>query len=346
MEKKDFGIIYMGTPDFAVEPLRKLVNGGYNIKAVVTVADKPSGRGLKVHSSPVKLFAIDHSIPVLQPLKLSDPEFINELKSFDADLFIVVAFRKLPEIVWRMPPEGCFNLHASLLPQYRGAAPINHAVINGETTTGVTTFFINNEIDAGNIIMQKETHIGPDETAGELHDRLMLIGADLVVDTVEAIINGTYRVIVQPDLTHSSDVPDYIVPDASGNQSGNLSSETVKEVTEIKKAPKIFRDDCKINWHNHASTIHNFIRGLSPYPGAFSILLTSEGEKELKVLKSALNESIEKSEPGSLIIDRNRLFVSCQDAIIELLTIQPAGKKSMSAGEFLRGNRIELFNMR
>lgn len=311
--EQEHSIIYMGTPEFAVEPLKRLLDKKYKIAAVVTVADKPAGRGLKVHTSPVKVFAQQHQLPVLQPLKLNDPDFIDELKRLNADLYIVVAFRKLPESVWKLPRSGCFNLHASLLPQYRGAAPINHAVINGEKTSGVTTFFLNDEIDAGKIIMQRELAIGPDETAGELHDRLMYLGSELVIDTVESIFSNTHTPVNQIDYT-----------------------------AELKKAPKIFRDDCKINFKQAASSIHNFIRGLSPYPGAFGVLSTSEGLKELKVLKSALTGIHSSGEQGRIIIEHNKMMVACQDEFIELTIVQPAGKKAMSVSDFLRGNRGEI----
>lgn len=310
----------MGTPDFAVEPLRKLLEKSYNVTAVVTVADKPSGRGLKMHASPVKEFALQHNIPVLQPLKMNEPEFVEQLKQINADLFIVVAFRKLPEAVWKLPPLGCFNLHASLLPQYRGAAPINHAVINGESTTGVTTFFLNDQIDTGKIIMQRKTHIGPDETAGEVHDRLMFIGADLVTDTVDAIFRNTATVV------------DQSVP------------ESEMKGTELKKAPKIFRTDCRIKWEKSAGEIHNFIRGLSPHPGSYSVLNTSEGENELKVLKSALTGKAHTGKPGDIKIDNNRLYVHTENELIELLIVQPSGKKAMAASDFLRGLRSELIS--
>jgi len=311
--EQDHSIVYMGTPEFAVEPFKRLLEKHYKIAAVVTVADKPSGRGLKVHTSPIKEFALQHQIPVLQPLKLSDPAFIDELKQLNADLYIVVAFRKLPESVWKLPRLGCFNLHASLLPQYRGAAPINHAVINGEKTSGVTTFFLNDEIDTGKIIMQRELAIGPDETAGELHDRLMYLGAELVADTVDSIFSNTHTPVNQIDYS-----------------------------AELKKAPKIFRDDCKINFEQSASSIHNFIRGLSPYPGAFGVLSTSEGLKELKVLKSTLTGVQTFGEHGRIVIDHNKMMVACQDEYIELTIVQPAGKKAMSVSDFLRGLRGEI----
>lgn len=308
----------MGTPDFAVGPLKKLVDSGYKISAVVTVADKPAGRGLKMHFSPVKQFAIDNNIPVLQPLKLKDPDFLQSLRSYNADLFIVVAFRKLPREVFEMPPFGCFNLHASLLPQYRGAAPINHAIINGEKKTGVTTFFLNEAIDEGKVICQKEISIGDNETAGELHDRLMFVGSDLVLETVEAIFKGTIQTKDQHDIS---------------------------QINTLKPAPKIYRNDCHVSWNNSASDIHNLIRGLSPYPSAYGILHTDSYQSDIKLLESSLTSEKTKFEPGTIIIKDYKLFVSAKDEMLEIIKIQPAGKKLMSVAEFLRGNRSDLLRL-
>lgn len=302
----------MGTPDFAVEPLKKLVYSGYKIAAVVTVADKPAGRGLKLHSSPVKQFALSHNIDVLQPVKLKDPEFLNALRAYNADLFIVVAFRKLPAEVWQMPPLGCFNLHASLLPQYRGAAPVNHAVINGESKTGVTTFFLNEAIDEGKIILQKEITIDKNETAGEVHDRLMYVGADLVVETVKAICEGNGTAIDQ-QLMHNDD--------------------------KLKTAPKIFREDCRINWNAPAISVHNFIRGLSPYPAAFNSWQADNQLNDIKLLKSSLTGQISSHQPGVVLIQNEKMYVSAIDKLIEITEVQPSGKKAMLVSEFLRGNR-------
>lgn len=303
----------MGTPDFAVEPLRRLLENKHDVRAVVTVADKPSGRGLKINQSPVKEFAITNNIPVLQPVNLSDPTFLSDLKSFNADLFIVVAFRKLPDAVWQMPRLGCFNLHASLLPQYRGAAPINHAIINGEKATGVTTFFLNSGIDTGKMIMQKQIPVGPDETAGELHDRLMNLGAGVVLETVNLIIEGNVELIDQPQSTEG-----------------------------LKKAPKLFRENCKINWSNDAKIVHDFIRGLSPYPGAYSTLDTSDGLKEIKILKTQITGIKSDGMPGLVQVVQNRILVACNDELLEIHTLQPPGKKSMLTSDFLRGTRSEL----
>jgi len=320
--EKEYSIIYMGTPEFAVEPLKKLLENSYKVAAVVTVADKPAGRGLKLQASPVKQFATEHNIPVLQPDKLKDPVFIEEIKSYNADLFIVVAFRKLPDVIWKLPPMGCFNLHGSLLPQYRGAAPINHAIINGETTTGVTTFFLNEEIDTGKVIMQKEIPIGPDETAGELHDRMMVTGAEVVIETVKMIFTNEVKAVEQSDMTPSlKDIP-------------------------LKSAPKIFRNDCRINWDNKASDVHNFIRGLSPYPGSYSMVTAENGESELKVLKSTLTTIPSVGQPGSLQIEKSKLLVACNDFYIRIDSVQPAGKRPMPVADFLNGQRGNLTSFR
>ncbi len=301
----------MGTPEFAVESLRQLAENGYEIAAVVTVPDKPAGRGLKMKESAVKRFAVSQGMNVLQPANLKDAEFISELSSLNANLFVVVAFRKLPDVVWMMPEYGTFNLHASLLPDYRGAAPINHAVINGEHVTGVTTFFLNSEIDTGRIILNRLVSIGPDETAGELHDRMMITGAQLVVETVRAIEQETFNVLDQPAT-------------AKG----------------IKPAPRIFREHCKIDWSKTAGEVHNLIRGLSPYPGAYSRMISGEQMIEVKILRSAIIRTDEKLVPGEVTIaDRNRLLVSCSDYFIEILQLQASGKKEMRASDFLRGIR-------
>ncbi len=301
----------MGTPEFAVESLRQLAENGYEIAAVVTVPDKPAGRGLKMKESAVKRFAVSQGMNVLQPANLKDAEFISELSSLNANLFVVVAFRKLPDVVWMMPEYGTFNLHASLLPDYRGAAPINHAVINGEHVTGVTTFFLNSEIDTGRIILNRLVSIGPDETAGELHDRMMITGAQLVVETVRAIEQETFNVLDQPAT-------------AKG----------------IKPAPRIFREHCKIDWSKTAGEVHNLIRGLSPYPGAYSRMISGEQMIEVKILRSAIILTDEKLVPGEVTIaDRNRLLVSCSDYFIEILQLQASGKKEMRASDFLRGIR-------
>lgn len=300
----------MGTPDFAVASLQALLEAGENVVAVVTVADKPAGRGQKIQESAVKKFAVSNDIPVLQPEKLKDEHFLNALKSFHADLQVVVAFRMLPEVVWNMPPKGTINLHASLLPQYRGAAPINHAIINGEKESGVTTFLLQHQIDTGNILFKESVSIAPSDTAGDLHDKLMAVGARLLIKTVDAIKNDTYQEIPQEKIT--SDI-------------------------ELKHAPKIFKEDCKITWDKPLQEVYNFIRGLSPYPTAF----TDFQGKILKIfncvpLKEATNES-----SGSLISDgKHYLRFAAKDGYIEVKEVQLEGKKRMSVDEFLRGVRI------
>lgn len=308
---KKVRIVFMGTPEFAVESLRHLFENNYDIAAVVTVPDKPAGRGLKLKESAVKVFAVKIGIPVIQPQSLRNPEFINGLKSLNANLFVVVAFRKLPEEVWMMPEFGTFNLHASLLPNYRGAAPINHAIINGETVTGVTTFFINSEIDTGEIILNESVDIGPDQIAGELHDQLMVAGAELVLKTVKSIEDGTCKAIRQSD-----------------------------KIGALRSAPRIFRQDCKINWSKPAFEVHNLIRGLSPFPGAYSKFESEKHINEVKILRSVICNSDEKLLPGeAMIIDGERLWVSCSDGYLEIIQLQPAGKRVMMTADFLRGNK-------
>ncbi|MBQ6765983.1 MAG: methionyl-tRNA formyltransferase, partial [Paludibacteraceae bacterium] len=244
---RDLRIVYMGTPEFAVAPLKALVDGGYNVVATITVADKPAQRGMKLQASPVKQYAVEHGLPVLQPVSLKDPAFLEELKSYNADLQVVVAFRMLPEVVWAMPRLGTFNLHASLLPQYRGAAPINWAIINGDAETGVTTFFLNHTIDTGNIIMQRRTPILLEDNIGTLYDRLMEIGAGVVCETVDKIASG--RVETTPQI----------------------------ESNDLRPAPKIFKEDCFIDWTRPVQYLHNFVRGLCPYPVAYTNLITANG---------------------------------------------------------------------
>ena len=299
----------MGTPGFAVASLEKLVNEKYNIVAVVTVPDKPAGRGQKLQESEVKQFAVKNNIPVLQPEKLKSAEFIEELKSYQPDLQIVVAFRMLPEIVWQLPAQGTFNLHGSLLPQYRGAAPINRAVMNGEKKTGVTTFFLQHKIDTGNIIFREEISIGENETAGEVHDRMMIVGAGLVTKTVDAILQGNYPNIPQYSL--------------------------VEEGEPIHEAPKIFREDCKINWELPGRTIHNHIRGLSPYPAAWTNLFSENNEGVmLKIYRSEFISS-SHSHPAGTILEN--FHVCTTDGMIRVLELQAPGKKKMPVADFLRG---------
>ncbi|MBS1505527.1 MAG: methionyl-tRNA formyltransferase [Bacteroidetes bacterium] len=302
-------IIFMGTPEFAVPSLEVLVENKFNVVAVITAPDKPQGRGQKLTASPVKECAIKHNIPVLQPTNLKSPEFLQELKSYEANLQVVVAFRMLPEMVWAMPALGTFNLHASLLPQYRGAAPINWAIINGEKETGATTFFLKHEIDTGSIIFQEKEPIHDDDDVGQLYERLMHKGAQLVLKTVKAIEAGDY-------------------PSQPQNESG-----------EIKHAPKIFKETCEIKWNQSAESIRNFVRGLSPYPAAWTTL-NGKVYKLFKV-KSIVDNQVLNVQPGEYKTD-NKTFlqVKTQDGWITVLEFQPEGKKKMSVEEYFRGNKI------
>lgn len=300
-------IVFMGTPDFAVASLNALVQAGFDVVGVITAADKPAGRGQKLHESAVKQYAVANGLKVLQPLKLKDPEFIEELKALQADLQVVVAFRMLPEMVWNMPTKGTINLHASLLPQYRGAAPINHAIINGEKESGVTTFFLKHEIDTGDVIFSEKVTIADDDTAGDLHDKLMNTGAGLLVKTVTAIAEGNYTEQPQP------------------------------QSAELKHAPKIFKEDCLIDWNQPARSIYNLIRGLSPYPTAFTKL----NDKTLKVFKAELEEGTTGLAPGAFASDgKTYLKFAAQDGFIKLTDLQYEGKKRMQVDEFLRGMRL------
>lgn len=297
----------MGTPDFAVASLDALVQANFDVVAVVTAPDKPAGRGQKLNESAVKKYAVEKGIPVLQPEKLKNPEFIEELRSYQADLQVVVAFRMLPEIVWNMPAKGTINLHGSLLPQYRGAAPINHAIINGEKESGVTTFFLKQEIDTGDIILSDSVPIADDETAGELHDKLMVVGANLLVKTLRAI------------------------------EANNITEQPQPQNADLKHAPKIFKEDCKIDWNNQAQTIHNLIRGLSPYPTAFTVL----NEKNLKVFKAEIEDKEPGIVAGGFLTDgKTYLKFAAKDGFIKLLDIQYEGKKRMLIEDFLRGMRL------
>lgn len=315
-DSQSLRIIFMGTPIFAVATLKKLVKENYNIVAVVTSADKPAGRGQQVQESEVKQFARQHNIPVLQPEKLKSQEFIEQLKLLNPDLQIVVAFRMLPEVVWQLPKYGTFNLHASMLPQYRGAAPINHAIINGENQTGVSTFFLEQDIDTGKIIFQEAIPIEPDEVAGELHDRMMEIGANLVVRTVAAIGKGEISKISQADFIKKGEV--------------------------LKTAPKIFRANCKINWDLDGMAINNHIRGLSPYPAAWTELHRENGEViALKIHKSKFTPATanDKVFKAGSIIEHFKIYTLT--GILEVLEIQAAGKKKIKASEFLLGFKFK-----
>ena len=314
MERK-IRIAYFGTPEFAASQLEAILEAGYEVAVVVTMPDKPAGRGRKIQYSDVKKTALQHDLPLLQPEKLKDPAFLEQLAAFRADLFIVVAFRMLPAVVWQMPKLGTFNLHASLLPQYRGAAPINFAIINGETETGLTTFFLNEEIDKGAVIMREKVAIRPDETAGELHDELMRLGNKVVVETIRKIENGAANALPQDELAE--------------NQA-------------LKPAPKITKEFCNIDWRQDCLTAYNHIRGLSPYPAAHTRIYSETGEAiDLKVFAS----EIEKGQPdlpvGSVVTDNKKfLKVALRDGFVALTTVQQAGKKSMAIADFLRGTPL------
>ncbi len=314
MDLRTVRIVYMGTPDFAIGPLRALARANAHLAGVVTTPDKPAGRGQKIRKPAVKIFAEKElDCPVYQPHNLKDPLFHEQLKILEADLFVVVAFRMLPEAVWKIPKKGTFNLHASLLPQYRGAAPINHVLMNGETETGVTTFLIDQQIDTGNILMQEKVPVGPDETAGELHDRLMEAGSRLVVQTVEGLVSGT----IHPQ------------PQSAFNASSG----------ELKKAPKLHREDRRIDWNEPAASIHNRVRGLSPYPAAFTTLKDPEGKQtELKIYRSHPVSQPHDLLPGTIESDgKSHLSIAAKSGKIQLLEVQLAGKKRMKTEEFLRG---------
>lgn len=305
-------IVFMGTPDFAVASLDALVQAGANIVGVITAPDKPAGRGFKLTESTVKKYAVLHGLTILQPPKLKDPDFLVQLEALKADLQIVVAFRMLPEIVWNMPPMGTVNLHGSLLPQYRGAAPIHWAVINGEETTGVTTFQLKHEIDTGNILLQEKISIGENETTGEVYNRLMNIGAVLLVKTVKEMAEGNLAPIPQQTLTQTNAI--------------------------LKHAPKIFTDTCRINFNNTTQAVHNLIRGLSPIPGAFTML---EG-KTLKIFKAIKENLIPDIAPGHFKTDgKTYLKFACSDGYIIIQELQLEGKKRINIEEFLRGYRFQ-----
>ena len=315
-EKKDLRIVYMGTPDFAVEPLSKLVEGGYNIVGVITMPDKPIGRHQnELSASPVKKYAVEPGLRVLQPAKLKDPEFVEELRSLQADLQIVVAFRMLPEVVWNMPRYGTFNLHAALLPQYRGAAPINWAIINGDTETGITTFFLDHDIDTGSVIQRVPVPILDTDNVEDVHDKLMHLGSDLVVETVDNILAGTVTPIPQSEL--QTDEP-------------------------LRPAPKIFKETCRIDWTQGVKRTYDFVRGLSPYPAAWTELTYNGKTSVLKVYTTS-KEFCEVSEPiGTIVTDgKTYLKVAQADGYQHLLTIQLAGKKRMQTADFLRGFHAE-----
>lgn len=315
MEKKDLRIVFLGTPEFAVCSLDKICKEGFNVVAVVTMPDKPAGRGHKMFQSPVKEYAVQHGLPVLQPVNLKDEAFVEELRSYNADIFVVIAFRMLPKVVWTMPPLGTFNLHASLLPDYRGAAPINWAVINGEKRTGVTTFFLKHEIDTGDIISQQAIDIADDENVGSVHDRLMALGADLTLETLNSIIAGTLKTIPQEDLLNGA---------------------------EPKPAPKIFKETCKLDFTKPVIEIYNKIRGLSPYPASYVDICddTTPEPRQLKIFKVVIADKSASKNPGEISIANDRLFIDAPDGTLEILELQIQGKKKMSASDFIHGAKL------
>jgi len=314
MHPKEIRIVFMGTPEFAVESLKALVENGYNVVGVITAPDKPAGRGRQLSESAVKKYAVENNLHVLQPEKLKNPEFIIELESLKADLQIVVAFRMLPELVWSMPPLGTFNLHASLLPQYRGAAPLNWAVINGETETGVTTFLLSHEIDTGLIIFQEKVIINENDTVGDLHDRMMDIGANLVLKTVNALAEGGVQPIDQTTLIEVQD--------------------------RVMHAPKIFKEDCRIDWTRDTESVRNLIRGLSPYPTAWTELVHPEKSEILtaKIYAANCDNDSLPAAPGTILTDGKKyLKIACPNGWLSITDIQLSGKKRMKTDELLRG---------
>ncbi|MDE6085635.1 MAG: methionyl-tRNA formyltransferase [Muribaculaceae bacterium] len=310
MNKEDLRIVFLGTPEFAVESLDALYSNGFNIVGVVTMPDKPAGRGHKMLHSAVKQYALEKNLHLMQPVKLKDPEFVEELRSLNADLFIVIAFRMLPEVVWQMPRLGTFNLHASLLPRYRGAAPINWAVINGDTETGVTTFFLKHEIDTGDILCQEHVDILPDDCVGDVHDKLMHLGAQVTLDTVNHILAGDLTPVPQDQLLQGE---------------------------EATPAPKIFKETCLIDWSKPAKDVRNLVRGLSPYPAAWTMMKIGDSEPvSVKIFK--VTEVNGKSlNPGETAVENDRIIVGCGTGAIAIEQLQVAGKKAMPTADFLRG---------
>ena len=313
--KNNIRIAYFGTPEFAASQLEAILGAGYEVAVVVTMPDKPAGRGRKIQYSEVKKTALEHNLPLLQPEKLKDPVFLEQLASFQTNLFIVVAFRMLPAVVWQMPELGTFNLHASLLPQYRGAAPINFAIINGETETGLTTFFLNEEIDKGAIIMREKVGIRPDETAGELHDELMLMGNKVIVETIKKIELGDVHALPQEELT---------------------------EAHSLKPAPKITKEFCNVDWSQDCQMVYNHIRGLSPYPAAHTQLVSEDGDNiDLKIFSSEIELCVPGLPVGSVVTDNKKyLKVVLRDGFISLTNVQQPGKKAMPIDDFLRGTQL------
>lgn len=328
MDKKDMRIVFMGTPEFAVESLRALVEGGYNVVGVVTQPDKPVGRHQETLQPPaVKVYAESVGLPVLQPIKMKDAEFLEQLRALNADLQVVVAFRMLPEVVWSMPRFGTFNVHAALLPQYRGAAPINWAVINGETETGVTTFFLDKDIDTGRIIKRKYFPIPDSANVEYVYDGLMRLGAKLAIETIDLLCE---KVADDFDADKILSVMNEI-------------TEAQDESSDLRHAPKIFKETCEINWHQEAITIYNFVRGLSPYPGAWSKMVSLDDaaapatKMVLKIFEVAKTEKAVIAEPGTFIVENKKVYVNTNDFLLELKELQLSGKKRMDSRSFLNG---------
>lgn len=318
MRKEELKIVFMGTPEFAVGTLQALVEGGYNVVAVVTQPDKPVGRHHDTLASPpVKRYALAHGLPVMQPERMKDETFIGRLRGYDADVQVVTAFRMLPEAVWGMPRFGTFNVHASLLPQYRGAAPINRAIINGETLTGITTFFLDRDMDTGRIILQKPYVIADDSNAGDVYDALMALGAQAAVETVDRIIAGN----------------------------GHTESLPQQATGELKTAPKIFKDTCRITWDARAKNIYDFIRGLSPTPGAWTMMTTDDGTTTMvKIYRARKTDRHAQDKAGTMTADGGRLYIAAADNLLEIEELQPAGRKRMSGKDYVNGMRNIRYN--
>ena len=336
MRKEDLRIVFMGTPEFAVETLQALVENDYNVVAVVTQPDKPVGRhGSVLQPSAVKQYAVEKGLPVLQPEKMKDPAFVESLRSYQANLQVVVAFRMLPEVVWAMPEYGTFNVHAALLPQYRGAAPINWAVINGETETGVTTFFLDHDIDTGRIILQKHFPIPDDADVEYVYDGLMHLGATICLETLEKIVeaNGYPKSIPQEDFRENS------------NLVSPSPHTTVHPI--LKPAPKIFKETCEVNWQQTAKHVYDFVRGLSPYPGAWTTLVGPDGKETVLKLYKTTKTTQTASEPGRITADKHHLYISCENSLLQIDELQLAGKKRMDATSFINGMKdIEKYFVR
>ena len=323
MTKNELRIIFMGTPEFAVETLRALVENNYNVVAVVTQPDKPVGRHqTEMQPSEVKKYALEQSLPVLQPEKMKDPAFVEQLRSYKANLQVVVAFRMLPEVVWAMPEYGTFNVHAALLPQYRGAAPINWAVINGETETGVTTFFLDHDIDTGRIILKKHFPIPDDADVEYVYDGLMRLGAKICLETLDAII-------------------------ATDGHPETMSQEELSISEALKPAPKIFKETCEVNWQQPAKKVYDFVRGLSPYPGVWTTLVSPDGKETVLKLFKTTKTTLPATEPGRISADKRHLYISCADMLLQIDALQLAGKKRMDATSFINGMKdIEKYFVR